>query len=91
MLTGHRNANDGLYDIPIYKKTDYPVQKTHIQEGNYRLPSLHNIYERTDTQKLPPQIGIITPTSSNTPPPAFPSKYHIDSISPGDLQVQQVH
>ena len=43
VLTGTRNPNDGLYDVPIPYIAPHPNPKTSITENNFVMPKLHSI------------------------------------------------
>ena len=77
ILTGVRNAEDGLYDIPIYKST--------LQRDNFIMPNLHALYQPTSSQHLPPPRTVSLPLSR----PSISTRrnpFHISSISPTTLQ-----
>ena len=46
LLTGKRNKQDGLYDIPIYEP-NFPREKTTLQPYNHKMPQLKGLCTTT--------------------------------------------
>ena len=79
ILTGTRNTDDNLYDIPIFQ--DHPNPKTNITPDNFVMPPLTGIHNASSCQNtVKPSVHVATQ------PQVFSKKKHttydINHISP---------
>ena len=82
ILTGHRNRNDGLYDITF--KSPHPNPKTSLTDNNFKMPCTYNIYSNKATTTKSKQhnqyIKNKTTKKDNQNP------YNVDTISTKRLE-----